>query len=173
MNIYLIGYRCTGKTSVGKRLAQMLQRPFVDMDDEITKQLNMTISEIVKNKGWRFFREKEKAIIKAISRLNKRVVATGGGAVMCNQNILAMRQSGNVIWLKARPRMIHKRIIADTRSNDFRPALTDKGLLDEIIVTIEKRNKYYKEAMDFYIDTDNLGVEGVTDRIIEHLDGQK
>ena len=75
-NIFLIGYRCTGKSSVGKALAHMLNRPFVDADVELAQKYGMTIAEIVAQKGWDCFRKMEKNVIKNICNLSQQVVAT-------------------------------------------------------------------------------------------------
>ncbi|MEE8553280.1 MAG: shikimate kinase, partial [Desulfobacterales bacterium] len=82
MNIFLIGYRCTGKTSVGRSLAKSLGRPFLDVDSELVKEQDLNISEIVRKQGWNVFREIESDIIKRVCALDDHVAATGGGAVL-------------------------------------------------------------------------------------------
>ena len=110
MNIFLIGYRCTGKTSVGRNLAKSLGRPFFDADAEIVEEQGLNISEIVSQQGWDAFREMEKAIIKKMCALDDFVVATGGGVVLDDENIENMKKSGVLVWLKATPGTIKKRI---------------------------------------------------------------
>ena len=87
MNIFLIGYRCTGKTTVGRSLAKSLGRPFFDADKELVKEQRLNISEIVSQKGWDAFREMESMVIKRICDLDNYVVATGGGVVLNDENI--------------------------------------------------------------------------------------
>jgi len=93
MNIYLIGYRCTGKSSVGKSLAKILGWSFLDADVELVKEYKITISEIVATEGWESFRKKEKHVLKRLSSLDKHVIATGGGAILDEENVKNMKKS--------------------------------------------------------------------------------
>ena len=161
MNIYLIGYRCTGKSSVGKSLAKILGWSFIDADIELVKEHGMTISEIVATQGWESFRKKEKAVIKKLSSLDKHVIATGGGAILDEENVKNMKKSGVSIWLRANPETVKDRILKDETTEDLRPSLTSKGLMEEIEETLIYRNPFYEKAMDFFVDTDNLDIENV------------
>lgn len=169
MNIFLIGYRCTGKTSVGRSLAKSLGRPFLDADSELVKEQNLNISEIVRKEGWNVFREIESDIIKRVCALDDHVVATGGGAVLNDKNVKHMKRSGKLIWLKATPETIKKRILQDKNTEDFRPPLTSKGSVEEINETLLNRNPFYKKAMDFDVDTDDIGIDEVCHAIIKKL----
>ncbi|OEU67916.1 MAG: hypothetical protein BBJ57_12100 [Desulfobacterales bacterium PC51MH44] len=169
MNIFLIGYRCTGKTSVGRALAKSLGRPFFDADAELVEEQGLNISEIVSQQGWDAFREMEKAIIKKVCALDDFVVATGGGVVLNDENVKNMKKSGVLVWLKATPGTIKKRILQDNNTKDFRPALTLKGSVEEIEETLLFRNPYYENAMDFYVDTDYFGIDEVCSAIIKKL----
>lgn len=169
MNIYLIGYRCTGKTSVGKFLAKRLGRLFLDTDLELVKEQGLKISEIVHAQGWNVFREMEKAVIKRISTLDDTVVATGGGVVLDDNNVKHMKAGGVMIWLKASPKTIQERMLQDKTTEDFRPSLTSKDLTEEIRETLSTRNPYYEDAMDFFIDTDAVDIEMVSNMIIKKL----
>jgi len=93
MNIFLIGYRCTGKTFVGISLAKRLKLSFFDADSELVKEQGMNISEIVNRQGWDVFREMEKAVIKRVCSFDDYVVATGGGAVLDIENVRHMKES--------------------------------------------------------------------------------
>lgn len=95
MNLFLIGYRCTGKTSVGRFLAGVLGWGFIDADSELVKEHDMTIREIVARWGWNDFREKERIIIKKLCTLDRYVVATGGGAVLNDENVEGMKKRGD------------------------------------------------------------------------------
>lgn len=166
MNIYLIGFRCTGKTTAGKIIADKLHMEFIDADDEIVKQQGMPISDIVAKHGWEYFREKESGIIKEISSKDGQVVATGGGVILNMDNVVHMKKNGIIIWLRAKPETVKNRILQDEKTRQSRPSLTSKGLIDEIEETIETRKPYYQKAMKFYIDTDDVDIEEVADRII-------
>ena len=169
MNIFLIGYRCTGKTSVGRNLAKSLGRPFFDADAEIVEEQGLNISEIVSQQGWNAFREMEKATIIKVCALDDFVVATGGGVVLDDENVKNMKKSGVLVWLKATLGTIKKRILRDNNTKDFRPALTLKGSAEEIEETLLFRNPYYENAMDFYVDTDYFGIDEVCSAIIKKL----
>ncbi|QTA81483.1 Shikimate kinase [Desulfonema limicola] len=169
MNIFLIGYRCTGKTSVGKALAGKLTRPFIDADEELVKKNRVTISDMVAEHGWEFFREKERAVIKSLCSLENHVIATGGGAVLNPDNVKDMKETGLVIWLKASAETIHSRIIQDIKTLEQRPALTHKNLMEEIKETLELRNPLYQYAADFAIDTDLSDTDEICNRIKERL----
>ena len=169
MNIYLIGYRCTGKSSVGKSLAKILGWSFLDADVELVKEYKITISEIVATEGWKSFRKKEKHILKRLGSLDKHVIATGGGAILDEENVKNMKKSGVSIWLRATPETVKDRILKDETTEDSRPSLTSKGLMEEIEETLIYRNPFYEKAMDFSVDTDNIDVENVCLTIQKNL----
>jgi len=173
MNIYLIGYRCTGKSSVGRLLAANLGMKFTDTDAELVKRTQRSISEIVETSGWDEFRRIEKNIIRELSALEKHVVATGGGAVLDSGNVECMKKTGIVVWLRAAPLTIRERIKKDHGTKDFRPALTVKGTSGEIDEILSARNRFYEEGMDFYIDTDYIDISGVCRDIIKLIETVK
>jgi shikimate kinase len=173
MNIYLIGYRCTGKSSVGKLLAANLGMKFTDTDVELVNRTYKSISEIVETSGWDEFRRLEKNIIKELSLLEGHVVATGGGVALDGDNVEYMKKTGIVVWLRATPLTIRERIIKDTGTKEFRPALTVKGTIDEIDEILLVRNRCYEEAMDFYCDTDSLDISGVCRDIMKLIETVK
>jgi shikimate kinase len=169
MNIFLIGYRCTGKTTVGRSLAKRLERLFFDTDLELVKEQGVNISDIVSKRGWAAFREIEKRVIQCVCERDNQVVATGGGAVLDEDNVKRMKDSGVLVWLRADINTIEKRIIEDNTTQDFRPALTSKGSVEEVQETLLVRNPYYERAMDFFVDTDFMDIDAVCDTIIQKL----
>jgi len=169
MNIFLIGYRCSGKTSVGKLLANRLDWPFGDTDTDIVAVHGLTIADIVATQGWKSFREKENAAIKRRCALDQTVVATGGGAILDSMNVDLMKGVGKLVWLRAQADTVKERILKDTHTDEQRPSLTTKGLLEEIEETLAVRNPYYQSAMDFFIDTDNCSIAEISERIIKKL----
>jgi shikimate kinase len=173
MNIFLIGYRCTGKTLVGSALASRLNMFFVDADTRLVAEEGLTISEMVADQGWEYFRVKEKALIKSICRLDGLIIATGGGVVLDPDNVMAMKESGKLVWLRAAPETIRKRIQQDKHTADQRPALTSRGVFEEIEATLIKRSPYYRAAMDFFVHTDNPTVDEICTLIIDRLKGMK
>ena len=169
MNIFLIGYRCTGKTTVGRSLAKRLERLFFDTDLELVKEQGIKISEIVSKKGWTAFRDIEKRVIQYACKRDNQVVATGGGAVLDEENVKRMKDSGVIVWLRADIKTIEKRIIEDNTTQDFRPPLTSKGSVDEIQETLLTRNPFYEKAMDFFVDTDFLDIDAVCYTILQKI----
>lgn len=168
-NIFLIGYRCTGKTTAGRCLADKLGWSFIDTDALIVQQQKMSIREIVGAHGWENFRQMECDILKTVCDTKMQVVATGGGIVLNEQNVKLMREKGDIIWLRAEHKTIKNRLLQDKDSMDFRPALTLNDSLSEIEETLKLREPLYKEAMDFHIHTDDHNVLEVTNSIVEKL----
>jgi len=154
---------------VGKSLAMTLGWPFIDADSELVRTCGLSISEMVDRHGWKAFREKERSVIKRICGSDRHVVATGGGAVLDSNNVKQMKRSGVLVWLRARPESVEKRMLKDEHTQDFRPPLTSKGLLEEIEATVTIRKPYYETAMNFFVDTDDAGVNEVCDIVLEKL----
>lgn len=171
MNIFLIGYRCTGKTSVGNVLAKRLEWSFADSDAEVMEESGISIYDMVSHYGWDFFREREREVIKRLCTYDKYAVATGGGAVVNPDNVKDMQQNGVVVWLRASPDTISMRILQDEATMDQRPSLTSQGLLEEIEDTLVARIPLYESAMDFYIDTDRIGINDIADIILNRIAG--
>jgi shikimate kinase len=169
MNLFLIGYRCTGKTTIGKSIAMTIDWSFVDSDILVIKKCGKSIKDIVDTEGWKAFRRMERSTLKQICTKDRQAVATGGGVVLDAANIKAMKTSGMVIWLGATAETIQKRMLQDKNSGNFRPALTDKGRMEEIEDMLSKRTPYYESACDFSIHTDDVPVNEITQRIIEKL----
>lgn len=173
MNIYLIGYRCTGKTSVGRCLSKSVQRPFIDTDVEVVERHQMPISEIVRQYGWEAFRETECKVIRWVCSLQRHIVATGGGAVLEPKNVMELKRSGLVVWLTASPETIKKRLIADKHTDASRPSLANKGTIEETEEILLQRNPFYEAAKDFSIETDKRTVDDVSRMIMDHLKESK
>lgn len=140
-NIYLIGPRASGKTTLGRRLAGRLSRPFVDLDAVFVETRGETIAELVAREGWDAFRRAEADILAEVARTPGQVVATGGGAVLLpeNRRILA---EGLVFYLQARPERLAERLLADLNEAQ-RPKLTELGLKEEIVATLAEREPLY------------------------------
>jgi shikimate kinase len=170
MNIFLIGYRCSGKTSVGRSLAKRLGWSFVDTDVKLIEEQDQNISVIVDTKGWAFFRKIEKQVIQRVCEQDRHVVATGGGVVLDEENVKQMKDTGVLVWLRANINTIENRMAQDPLTRDLRPALTSKGVIEEIEETLLMRNPYYEKAMDLIVDTDSIGIEEVCDAILQGLE---
>jgi len=158
---------------VGSSLAVALGWHFIDADSEIVRKQGLSISEMVNKQGWGAFRELERSVIKHLCTFNKYVVATGGGAVLNNDNVNDMKKNGVLVWLRAFPATIRKRILRDHHTEDYRPALSPKGIVEEIEEMLLTRNPYYENAMDFFVDTDDIGIDEVCRAVIKKLKKMK
>lgn len=166
MNIVLIGYRGTGKTSVGKKLAEKLDRRFTRTDELIIKKAGMSIPKIVDNYGWDVFRNIESEVVKEVSKKDNWIIDTGGGVVLKRINVENLKKKGMLILLKADIKTIIDRIKYDKE----RPSLTGrKSFIEEIEEVLKQRSKKYEEAADYTIDTTRLTVDEVTYRITAFL----
>lgn len=172
MNIFLIGYRCTGKTSVGIALSKKLRLTFVDADERLVEKAGQTIAELVKINGWRYFRRLEKETIQSICTRDGQVIATGGGVVLDPANVAAMKKCGRLIWLQAKPDTIRKRMRRDERTTEQRPALTSHGATEEIESTLKDRMPLYRAAMDFSVITDGQSLDDICGMIVKGLDSE-
>src|SRR6056297_3229248 len=123
MNIYLIGYRCTGKTSVGRLLSERTGWQLVDTDQRIAAHAGVPVSDIVTQKGWSYFRELEKQMLAETAGASRLVVATGGGIVLDPENRTILEDPGHfTAWLQASPETIEMRMQADAQTETLRPA---------------------------------------------------
>lgn len=166
MNIVLIGYRGTGKSAVGRILAERLGWPLFSFDKAIVKMAGKSIPEIVQEKGWEHFRDLETEITLEYSRKDRCIFDTGGGCILRPQNVEALKRNGRLYWLKASVETIASRICGD----DQRPSLTGgKSFVDEIAEVLAQREEKYRAASDEAIDTDGLSVEQVAERILSSM----
>ncbi len=168
MNIVLIGYRGSGKSRVGQKLASRMKSKFVDTDDLIESKEGK-ISDIVKSRGWDYFRAIEKRMIEEISKEDNLVIALGGGAVLDADNVVNLERNGLIVWLKANPGVLRKRIGEDDRTSVSRPTLTGKGTMEELEEVMAYRNPFYERAGKIQLDTSSLDVEAVVEKIMTVL----
>jgi shikimate kinase len=169
MKIVLIGYRCTGKTSVGRRLAERLGIPFYDTDELIQSEAGKTIREMVDQEGWNAFRARERMIIKQLPLSADAVIAAGGGAIMDAANREVLRHKGRCVWLTADVGIICARMREDGASNAQRPPLSNNGPAQETARLLEARRPLYQEMADCTVDTSGKGIDAVVDEILSEL----
>lgn len=167
MNVVLIGYRGTGKSTVADLVAGALGATPFHTDLEIERRLGGTIAQFVDANGWHAFREIESEIIRAAGRMDEAVIDTGGGVVTRPENVTALRENGVVFWLQASPETIRARIGA---SHD-RPSLTgDQSFLDEIESVLAERTPLYEAAADYTVPTDGRKPDEIAARVVMLLD---
>jgi shikimate kinase len=166
MNVVLIGYRGTGKSTVGKIVAARLGRVLVSTDAEIVKLSGQTIPDIVEQHGWEYFRDLESKVCQELAGRNGLVIDTGGGAILRSRNVEVLKETGRLFWLTASVGTITERIGHDTQ----RPSLTGiKSFVDEIQDVLRERTPKYQAAAEYIIETDGRSASEVADDILARL----
>lgn len=169
MNIILIGFRGTGKTTIGKMLSQRLGMEFIDADEYLEGKKGKSIKDIFSEGGEKLFREIEMQVIAELCLCNDRVIATGGGVVLREENIRQLRRCGVIVLLEAGADTIYKRIRGDGTSQQRRPGLTDRGEYQEIEYLLEFRKPLYDKVADFVLDTTRVSPGDAANKIITFL----
>jgi shikimate kinase len=166
MGVVLIGYRGSGKTTVGRLLAKRLGKSFVDCDTVIVKKTGRSIREIFLAEGEEGFRKIEMSVI-AESAMEDCVIAVGGGAVLRGENQRALKDQGHqMVYLRCESRELLRRIEADPGTSDNRPSLTNLGGgIEEIEAMLEQREPIYRALMSAEIDVTKLSPEQAADRL--------
>lgn len=159
-NIYLTGFSYTGKTTVGRTIAERLGLEYVDTDLQIELRQGKAISEIFADEGESAFRDLETAVLHDLSERSGLVVATGGGVIKDPSNRRLMAQDGIIICLDARPETILSRMRADQSDDTERPLLAHANPLRQIEALKAGRQRHYAIA-DWTVQTDSLSLEEV------------
>lgn len=162
-NLYCIGMRGTGKTTIGTLVAKKLHRSFVDIDEVIEKQEKVSIPELIRQKGWKYFRKKESHVVSDIAKKKNLVASAGGGVLTSPQNGKKLKKSGNLILLTAPVEILQQRLQS---SGQPRPSLTGKPFLNELEEVWEKRKKVYFRFADVVFDTTQNSPEEIVDAIV-------
>ncbi len=162
VNIIISGFMGTGKSSVGRALADQLGLPFVDTDQVIEERLGMTISRIFEEHGQSFFREQESLLASELSESTGQVIATGGGTLVFEKNRQALGAKGIIFNLNCSPEEILRRL----QDTGDRPLLQAKDRLARIQAILQERQPAYAAA-NYQIDTTARPVDQIVDRIIE------
>ncbi len=169
MNIFLIGYRATGKSTVARKIAATLGLNCVDSDALIVQDAGMTIAEIFATETEDGFRERESEVVAKIALGDNQVVALGGGAVLRRENRAAIRNQGMIVWLQASVDSVCARLTEDSQTQSQRPQLTTHDLHDEVSELMERRRDIYADIADFAVDTESLDAAEVACEIIATL----
>lgn len=163
-NLVLIGFMGTGKTSLGRKLAKVLNKDFIDTDLEIEKLTGLSIPLLFKKHGEIRFRSEEKLMVEKVAKKDECVISTGGGVVLVPENIEALSRKGWIIGLTASPKVIFSRVAK--RSN--RPLLYKHKSVEYIEMLMKQREPYYKCA-DLTLDTSNAKSEELINLVIQFL----
>ena len=168
--IFLIGYRCTGKTSTGKYLADLLNKRFLDTDLVLESTYDTTIAQMVERHGWSYFRAKETETLVNLDLKNAPVVATGGGIILAEENRRFLKENGVVVYLYATASVLTDRIRKDENNTERRPDLTRDGLALETEKMLEIRNPLYQALAGISINTEKYTPKAAALRIKAELD---
>ena len=164
-NIVLIGFMGSGKTSVGGQLSQLLEMDYLDTDDLIIEKSGKIINEIFKIHGEDYFRCLEMETIKSLEGYENTIISCGGGVVLNSDNIKSLKQNATLIWLKASPEEIYRRISSDKT----RPLLKDNFTIAYIGKILQSRLALYENSKDIEIETDGKSIEEICNEIIVKL----
>jgi shikimate kinase len=161
--LVLIGYRATGKTTVGRLLAERFGLTFVDCDAELESRAGRSIADIFASDGETAFRDLEEGTIRAICEETPgAVLATGGGAVLRESNRHRLSHYGVIVWLSAPAPVLVDRL---KRDGQGRPSLTSAGLLEEVAHVLAAREPIYRAAADVAVDASHPDPHAVADRV--------
>ena len=165
MNIILTGYRATGKTTIGRALAKVLQKEFIDTDDIIESQEGRKIRDIFERDGWQYFRRIERQVVRRLAKLDNKIIAVGGGTFMYKDN-LQLLERAKVILLISPIEVLVQRILSDPN----RPPLTkDQSSAEEIREVWNRRKERYYSLADMVVDTSDNNVDRVIGEIMAKL----
>lgn len=164
-NIILIGFMGCGKTSVGKRLAESENMEFLDTDEWIEKKEQKTISEIFAEQGEAAFRNMETECLRQLLEYKEKnfVLSVGGGLPIREENRKLLKEIGHVVYLKASPDMIYKRL----RNDKTRPLLQGMNPRGRIFDLMSARKSYYEGAAEYIVEVDNKKFTEIMEEIKE------
>jgi shikimate kinase len=163
MNVVLIGYRGTGKSSVASRVAELLTLRVIGLDAELVRRAGKSVPEIVAERGWPGFRDLEEQVVADAARLQGYVIDCGGGVVEREANFPVLRAAGRVIWLTARPDTIVRRIGGDTQ----RPSLTgQKSFTEEVVEVLTRREPLYRRLAHAVVSTDDRSLGAIAADVV-------
>ncbi|MGJ8698167.1 MAG: shikimate kinase [Verrucomicrobiaceae bacterium] len=162
-NIVLIGFMGTGKSTIGRELAKMLNYPLVDTDHLIEEKAGKPIPAIFADEGETAFRDRESAVLTDLLDHESSIISTGGGIIVREENRQILRQLGYVVWLVAKPSEILER----TSRNSNRPLLNNDDPEGTITKLLDERTPHYRETAHLSIETDQLCFDEICQGIIE------
>jgi shikimate kinase len=169
MNLTLIGYRGTGKTTVAQLLAARLGWQWFDADVELERQAGKAIKQIFAEGGEAAFRDWEEQIVAELTAKSNVVIAMGGGAILRPRNRVAIKTGGKTAWLTAQASTLLARIDADATTAERRPNLTAAGGLAEIEQLLAVREPLYRDCADCIVATDGRSPESIAEEIVRAL----
>lgn len=169
MNLALIGYRGTGKTTVARVLSQRLGWPAIDADVELERQAGRSIKQIFADSGEQTFRDLEASLLQQLTAGENQILSLGGGVILRPENRAAIKSRCVTAWLTAAAATLFVRIHGDPTTSERRPNLTAGGGLPEIEQLLAIREPLYRECADCIVATDDRSPESIADEIANQL----
>lgn len=163
-NIALIGFMGSGKSSVGRMVADTLQFTFLDTDDVITSRAGKSIMEIFQENGEPAFRELERRLVEELARRTRTVISTGGGLPVNEANLASLKSHALLVWLWASPEKIYERVRVQTH----RPLLQGEDPLRKIRELLEVRAPFYHQA-DVQVNTEMRSLREVAMQVVHQF----
>ena len=160
-NIFFVGLMGAGKTTIGKLLAKKLKKTFFDTDHEIEKKLGVKVSVIFELEGEEGFRKRETQMIDELTQKKDIILATGGGAVLSEENRRMLKERGKVIYLNAKPQNLAKRMAHDKD----RPLLQQGNVEETLSRLYNERHPLYLSTASFVVDTGQQKTQTVLNKI--------
>jgi shikimate kinase len=160
-NIFFVGLMGAGKTTIGKLLAKKLKKTFFDTDHEIEKKLGVKVSVIFELEGEEGFRKRETQMIDELSSKKDIILATGGGAILSEENRALLKERGKVIYLNAKPQHLAKRMGYDKD----RPLLQQGNMLETLNQLYKDRHPLYLNVASFVVDTGQQKTQTIINKI--------
>jgi shikimate kinase len=152
--IFLIGFMGSGKSTLGRQLANQLSLPFIDMDKFIEKKNGTTVQELFTQLGEEGFRRLEREVLEELAKTQTGIIATGGGAPCFFSNMQHMNEWGTTIYLRISPRELCVRLSVSSTERPLLKGLHDDELLNFITEKIAAREVYYLKAQHIVEDDD-------------------
>ena len=164
--IFLIGSRGSGKTTVARGIAQRLGWTWLDADEVLEKGTGKSIREIFATEGEVGFRRRESAVLAGLCKLQRQVIATGGGVVLRPENRALLTHYGWCVWLTADVETLWQRLRDDPSTPERRPKLTVGGI-EEIAEMLHKREAFYVQCANLTVSTSGRAPDGIVAEILE------
>lgn len=168
-NLFLVGMMGAGKTTVGRILARRLRRRFVDSDHEIERRCGVRIPVIFDIEGEAGFRQRESQVIAELTAIEGIVLATGGGAVLAEENRRCLASRGTVVYLHALPETLYARICHDRN----RPLLATPDPLGRLRDLYAERDPLYRSVADIVVDTGTQSVRALSAELLVRLEASE